>query len=164
MTLKEMFPSFSVKNITYEFWSDTVFIGEYFTRSFPGNISFSYFLYGLFSKFRVDVRGAFKRLESISCFCVSHIINVGAYIKMARVNARLVIAFVKDMFSVVDGSIFQIPRVSVRQNRSISSSRIMDSSVSSIIFRPRPNPTGICFRNVFPESFIHSFSFHGGII
>ncbi len=148
----DMFPRVSLEYISYVGSS----CSNFFSNFFLAKPIFSKFSYskniGIF-EFRSS--GFFPPFHSSLFIGIKHIFSFCPKPKMTWVNARRVVAGMTETKIVWWFSEFKFPRYPMRSFLTLSSST--NNSVTTPIFRSRPNPARICFFNTSPKSNFKSF-------
>lgn len=113
-----------------------------------------------------DLKHIFLRQQRMPVFFTRHnykstlrnaiigVVGLSSKKQMIRIAARRIIAFVKNLHSWWDRSVFQSPRKAMGQNWSTSMGpNPTVTIVGAIVSDPRPTFTGFAFSNLLPKSF-----------
>lgn len=96
---------------------------------------------------------------SFTLISITHVVGNSSKIKMIRIDASWVVAFVKHLKSVWYFSNIQCPRNAMRSPDLSSKSEIAITKWASRILRGCPFPTPISFANLIPKSELYSVIF-----
>ena len=160
MILNNMFPGSSKNDCTYLRLAKSKHSSYFPLGNIFYSVHFSYFFYVSFYYFRSSIFNA-KAMPGLEHFIF--IILFGCpHPEMFWINAWRIVTGMTNAKTFWNFSIFKLPNYTMRQSVSFLRS-IFEESIPILIKISLPNPTAICFSNVFKKSFFFR-NFHALIL
>lgn len=168
----DMLPRVAVHDVGNCHDMNTVFVGKNLVRWMVGSVSganIKHLLRGQCGVVMVLAGNTVRVVFSALSVHVMNVIGLCSQKQMVRTHACRYVAMVANKHALGNRAVVQFPRYSMGAQRSASTSSGIDNTVAEVASGSRPQPAGISFLDILPETrlkttaSIDALAFSGGM-